>query len=391
LEATVRTNYKAIADLQSIVTNEIPEGVALEYKRSAVLADRDVKAVCKGVTAFANSAGGQFIFGVESVEGKPRRLDGGVSGPSKRDWIFQIISVSTSPPVESFDVIELSGPSGSYYVIDVHVSDHAPHQSVDGRYYKRRGSHSEPMEDYEIQDVRNRPKRALNPLQLELVTRDQLAFLHAKNEHPSDALAKLRMVVSANFEFERDGIEELDRRGIRELRPGVERYFLLDAVPMMLSKNAEAQLDVEATYEFHDSPMTVRRTFFLGDLTHSAILPSPTVKAIQAVGDKIDRMTRQLERMAAQTEKLAHVVDGTGLRISQRTLSTLSHGEQRFSPAEFDWLGYKIILEISSEEAIQLEQVFGVIDTPAGRRARYEKLPAQLRQSFERRFRIEFD
>src|SRR5689334_21761074 len=149
--------FKTLSDIHAIVTNEIPEGVTLEYKGSNILAARNVNAICKAVTAFANSAGGQLVTGIESSGGKRIQLDGGVVGSSRLDWIHKVINANTYPPVESVEVLELRETTGSYYIISVPPSISAPHQSNDNRYYKRRGTHSEPMEHYEIEDVRNRP------------------------------------------------------------------------------------------------------------------------------------------------------------------------------------------------------------------------------------------
>jgi predicted HTH transcriptional regulator len=99
--------FKTLHDLGAIVTDQIPESVTLEYKGSNVLAARDANALCKAVTAFANSAGGQFVVGVESKDGKPVLLDGGVGGSSRLDWVHKIINANTYPPVESVEVLEI--------------------------------------------------------------------------------------------------------------------------------------------------------------------------------------------------------------------------------------------------------------------------------------------
>ena len=104
----------------------------------------------------------------------PVRIDGVFSGPSKRDWIYQIINGGTFPAVEVVEIREFQTTTGTIYVIEVPPSPQAPHQSNDRKYYKRRGSHSEVMEHYEIEDVRNRPKRALMPLRAELHTQSIL-------------------------------------------------------------------------------------------------------------------------------------------------------------------------------------------------------------------------
>jgi Schlafen, AlbA_2 len=383
--------YKTLNDIRAIITDDIPEGVALEYKGSKILANKDVKVLCKTVTALANSVGGQFVIGIESQGGKPVRLDGGVPGPSKLDWIHKIINASTFPAVESVEILELTEPTGSYYVINVPASVQAPHQSDDRRYYKRRGSHSEPMEHYEIEDVRNRPKRALAPLRVELFTEDQLAFLYLKNDHAADSLRNVKCRVQSNFGLERDGLRSLDERGLRELRAQAERYFVLDTVPTMLSKNPEAELSVSVSYEFHEVVINESVSFYLADLTNSAIVRSPTVKAIRSLGEKIDKVSGHLEKLRGDTEALAGIVDGTGLRLSQRTLRALKNSGQLFDPHEFGLDGYKIILEISNDQALALHRVFGVMNTAEGRRKRYGELSPDLRAKFEKYFKVEPD
>src|ERR1043166_2436932 len=141
--------FATLDDVETIVTERIPEGVTLEYKSSSILIDRDANTVCKTVSALANSAGGTFIIGIEMKNLVPVRIDDGTPGASKRDWIYQTINGGTFPAVEVIDILEFQTPTGTIYVIEVPPSPQAPHQSKDRKYYKRRGSHSEVMEHYE--------------------------------------------------------------------------------------------------------------------------------------------------------------------------------------------------------------------------------------------------
>lgn len=58
-------------------------------------------ALCKIVSAFANSAGGTLIIGIEMDNLTPARLDDGPPGPSKRDWIFPVINGGTFPAMSA--------------------------------------------------------------------------------------------------------------------------------------------------------------------------------------------------------------------------------------------------------------------------------------------------
>jgi hypothetical protein len=84
------------------------------------------------------------------------------------------------------------------------------------------------------------------------------------------------------------------------------------------------------------------------------------------------------------------MVDGSGLRLSQRTLRAMKGIEQIFDPYEFDWDGYQILLDISTDDALTLHQIFGVIDNNHGRRQRYGQLSSDLREKFEKRFKVDF-
>ncbi|WP_312357513.1 ATP-binding protein [Agrobacterium sp.] len=162
-------DLNSLTDLESFFADNPAESVGLEYKSSKILAKGEIGPICKGVSAFANSAGGTFVIGIDAKDGRTT-LDDGWQGQSKLDWIYRAINSGTFPAVETAVVKEIQGERGKYYVISVDVSKEAPHQGQDNRYYKRRGSHSDPMEHYEIEDVRNRPKGKGSPLEIRVET-----------------------------------------------------------------------------------------------------------------------------------------------------------------------------------------------------------------------------
>jgi predicted HTH transcriptional regulator len=76
---------KTREDLQRLVDEGLEESLTLDYKSSAALT-RDsapINELCKDVSALANSAGGQLIYGIEedTKKGKPRSVDDGVTDP----------------------------------------------------------------------------------------------------------------------------------------------------------------------------------------------------------------------------------------------------------------------------------------------------------------------
>lgn len=380
--------YATLEDVETIVREQIPEGLRLEYKSAAILSGRDAPAtLCKTVSALANSAGGVFIIGIEAKDGVPVRI-GGAPGNSRRDWIFQIINGGTFPAIESLEVREFVAPSGSIYVIDVPPSPQAPHQSNDHKYYKRRGSHSEVMEHYEIEDVRNRPKRPLMPLRADLHTQGILAYLRVTNTHETETIHDLRCTIESNFNAEKGGLRQLSERGLRSLPSKSELHFILGSLIELL-QTAEAEVTFNFRYVFQAREVTQPATFHLADFDSTAIMTTPTERAVENLGKQVDKVTTQLERLHRSAESLTGMVDGTGLRISHRTLRLLKDLPQRFDPREFDADGYSIIADISIDDARAIRHALRYPSAQA--KELYEKVAPEARTRFEQHFKIEFD
>lgn len=146
------------ADLQKLIDDEIQESLTLDYKASPSLAkdSRSRDELCKDVSAFANSAGGQIIYGIEEKDRKPTKIDQG--SDAAREWIEQVIDSNVRPRIEGLVIIPIPLANGRHaYVLTIpQASGRAPHQAPDHKYYKRQNFQSVPMEDYEIRDTLRR-------------------------------------------------------------------------------------------------------------------------------------------------------------------------------------------------------------------------------------------
>lgn len=156
-------------DILSLKGSRAQESLYLEFKSSESLGkdDRKRDEMSKDVSAFANSEGGDILYGVLE-HGKPPPSFGDVdNGIDIRDitpeWVEQVIQSRIQPRIDGVRInpIELGKTRKGRFVYAIHIpsSPNAPHQASDKRYYKRFNFTSVPMEDYEIRDVRNRQQR----------------------------------------------------------------------------------------------------------------------------------------------------------------------------------------------------------------------------------------
>jgi predicted HTH transcriptional regulator len=157
---------KNLADVENLIRNQVQENIHLDYKDSRALTNNGARdSLAKDVSAFANSDGGLLIYGVEEKDNLPVRIDAGVDDAQRsREWIESAIMTGITPRLDDVKIVPVPVSAGhSLYVVETTKTFRGPHQSSDKRYYKRHNFKSVPMEDYEVNDVRNRRKQ-LSPL-----------------------------------------------------------------------------------------------------------------------------------------------------------------------------------------------------------------------------------
>lgn len=156
-----------IERLRQLIADQIEESLTLDYKSGAGLAKTDAakREITKDVSAFANSAGGTVIYGIQEGDsaGGDRHLPKSFSAVRRvnfsREWLEQVIA-NIRPRIEGLTIHPIPiGDSGEdvVYVVEVPQSETA-HQAGDFRYYKRWNFESVPMHDHEVRDVMSRRK-----------------------------------------------------------------------------------------------------------------------------------------------------------------------------------------------------------------------------------------
>lgn len=151
---------KTLKEINNLL-NKIPEDLHLEYKSGKAIDYSKTAEISKDVSAFANSDGGVLIYGVQEDKSThlPVSIDGVDSKAFSHEWLENIIKSNITPIIPEFIIksIKIKGSINLViYSISISKSYRAPHQAKDKKYYKRYNFKSEAMENYEIDDVRNR-------------------------------------------------------------------------------------------------------------------------------------------------------------------------------------------------------------------------------------------
>lgn len=152
------------AGLTQMISNQIEENLHLDYKGagSLIITDQKKIEVTKDISAFANSDGGQVIYGIREFDEKaqkhlPEKIDPIDRTVISKEWLEQIIN-NIQPKIHGLTIHPISlssSPNHVAYVVNVPKSNTA-HQSSDKKYYKRHNFMAIAMEDYEIKDIINR-------------------------------------------------------------------------------------------------------------------------------------------------------------------------------------------------------------------------------------------
>ena len=153
-----------------LLDNKVREDVNLDYKSIKALdkTSLTINGISKDVSAFANSAGGNIIYGIEDDKHIPISIDGTSEIGDKKEWLEQIINSNIQPRIEGITVYLLlfkSQPEKGVLIVNIPMSNTA-HQANDRKYYHRYGSESQPMEDYQVKQTMNRGREPLLKLEV---------------------------------------------------------------------------------------------------------------------------------------------------------------------------------------------------------------------------------
>lgn len=143
------------ADIQALKDNSVKEGKTIEYKKEIPSnADSDKGKFLAGVSAFANTVGGDFIIGVETSKGVPAALDGVVISDidAEKLRLEQIIQNGLEPRLPKVNIENIQSNDGrNFFIIRVDRSWLSPHKvKINNQFYGRNSAGKYPMDVSEL-------------------------------------------------------------------------------------------------------------------------------------------------------------------------------------------------------------------------------------------------
>ncbi len=165
-------------DWANITTDDLLQNIPLaeddrwEFKSAALLKPSSknelLKVLSKQISAFANSGGGNLVFGLSDSRGiEP--CEQRVGRQPMKDFLATMVEQSVEYPLRQFKVhrIPFTGDdSNSMFVIEVDDSLAAPHQAKSDRvYYYRIDGHTKPAPHFHVELLRQRETRAVLEIQ----------------------------------------------------------------------------------------------------------------------------------------------------------------------------------------------------------------------------------
>lgn len=157
MELHKRENYD-IEFIKSLIQNGIEESTYVDFKAGAALSkiDSKKKEISKDVSAFANSAGGIIIYGLNEKNHKADSISFIDGNEFSKEWLEQIISSTIQRNIQGLKIFPIRNNGNvneSIYVVQIPESIDAPHMCKDQRYYRRYDFQSVAMEEYEVRNL----------------------------------------------------------------------------------------------------------------------------------------------------------------------------------------------------------------------------------------------
>ena len=325
---------KTVEDLNLLIKNEVQESTHLDYKASPAIDNKKRGEIAKDISAFANSDGGIIIYGIQENEHLPVKIDEGVDHSKyTREWLEQVINSNISPIIDGIEIVQIPLSSErSSFVIKIPKSFRTPHQEqISKKYYRRYNFLSQPMEDYEINEIRNR-SFTITPL-----VNFDINIKHLVSSFISLSLILARCQLKMCFLlFQSNCMWHGEERkppiltkGIKYLPPGRTFKIRFNSSPEIFKKENESSIefDVSVSYFHPEISQNITDIFHidLNDYLYTDISESELNQHGKKIEESIGKLTSELKKLNDHIAQISSIAAPTGLDISISTLRNLKH------------------------------------------------------------------
>lgn len=361
---------RTFEEVKLLVNGKVQENLHLEYKSSELLIGNPGLKIARTISSFAHSDGGAVIYGVIEKDGLPDRVDSGVSNAQRsRESLEQLVTSHITPNIDGLGIYPISvSKHRSIFVVEVPKSLGKLHQCSDHKYYKRHNFQSQPMEHYEIKDVRNRSIKMQRLVNIELELTSTFFYLAVSNPGSSTATH-----VSFSFPDELNWYGEtkpppLIRNGAEYLAPGQKFLFRLARVNSLFSteRATERRFTASVKYVHPDFDTIVSHQFHFDVENYygTVSLSSDVLKLERTLDGQSRKLIRELEKVGARLEDISQIAKPAGLYLSTSTLRNLSgiferrDGLEKIDPFRSNQHVFREVLGVDWNLAFDLEMHF---------------------------------
>ena len=389
-------------DLESLIKNRVQESLHLDYKGSRAISDGAQGEIAKDVSAFANADGGMIIYGIQENQHLPEAIDEGVDHARfSREWLEQVILDNINPRIDGLLITQIPlAADRSAFAVQIPKSYRGPHQDQSTkRYYKRYNFKSQPMEDYEISDLRSRAL-VVSPLVNVDVDIQHGVMVYIVISNIGNIPAE-----NVNFKFSKEltwrdkpDAPPLLRRGIKYLPPSRKFRLFYHTFQDIVNDNNNIPCDFDVTVSYFHRAIghETSDTFHIDimDFMNTAADESDIYKHGRKIEDAIKKLTNELGKLNKNAEAISNIAGPTGINLSITTIRNLRHLikndeiVERIDPQWCEHTIFKEVLSIDDDLALRLRDFFWHRDKDKSL-SEVEGMTNEILASAKRHFKID--
>ena len=360
-----------ISEIDKLILDGVQESIHLDYKSSAAIDESKFDEIARDVSSFANSDGGILIYGVQEKGHQPVGKDGGVDHVKyNRERLENIISTRISPRIDDLQITQIPlTQATSIYTIAVSKSFRGPHQAPDKKYYKRFNFKREPMEDYEINDIRAR-RQVVRPL-IEVGIRIRhriLIHVYVSNIGKQTAENVTFDLPERLYAWAEKEGARLFLKGIKHFPPRRTYSFRLGHAPTLLNERDDSlsRFELRVSYDHPDLKQRLNEVFHIDlmDFWGTYVGESEMHELGKEIKEAAKKITDEIRKLNVNMERLTSIAGPTGLALSVSSLKNLKHvisrDEQieKLNPVALGYDAFMEILGVDVETACRLSDFF---------------------------------